>query len=76
VDNFVREVDGLKEHQARKILECAKAHGDSGGNRDDGEDNDTTGNRIVTIGGRMDRVEKDLRETSEKLYAIFTGRDS
>jgi len=76
VPDFIREVDGLTEHQARKILECAKAHGDSGGNRDDSDDNDTTGNRIVAISGTMDAVEKDLRETSEKLYAIFTGRDS
>jgi uncharacterized membrane protein SirB2 len=76
VPDFLSQVEGLTEYQARRILEATKAHGDSGGNRDDSDDNETTGNRIVAINQTMGYVEKDLRDTSEKLYGIFTGHDS
>jgi len=73
VPDLVSQVVGLKEDQARKILESAKAYGEGGGNDND-DDSVTTGNRIVDINKRMGVVEQDLKATSEKLYAIFTGQ--
>jgi hypothetical protein len=75
VPDLLAQVEGLKEKQARSILESAKAYGEGGGGADE-DDSVTTGNRIVAINKTMGVVEQDLKDTSEKLHAIFTGQDS